>query len=82
MLHLRYLIKELKAQPNEIILVGFSMGTAAAIHLAACEKVLKYQAFLENKVVNWTRQCRILRKKLNQKKYQKNIDKAQHRLQM
>lgn len=35
----RYLIEEMKAQPNEIILIGFSMGTAVAIHLASHEKV-------------------------------------------
>uniref|UniRef100_A0A8R1XLD0 Hydrolase_4 domain-containing protein n=1 Tax=Onchocerca volvulus TaxID=6282 RepID=A0A8R1XLD0_ONCVO len=35
----QYLIKEMKAQPNEIILIGFSMGTAVAIHLASREKV-------------------------------------------
>ncbi|CAG9537192.1 unnamed protein product [Cercopithifilaria johnstoni] len=35
----QYLIEEMKAQPNEIILIGFSMGTAVAIHLASLEKV-------------------------------------------
>lgn len=29
----------MKAQPNEVILIGFSMGTAVAIHLASREKV-------------------------------------------
>lgn len=29
----------MNAEPNEIILIGFSMGTAVAIHLASCEKV-------------------------------------------
>uniref|UniRef100_A0A915PP01 AB hydrolase-1 domain-containing protein n=1 Tax=Setaria digitata TaxID=48799 RepID=A0A915PP01_9BILA len=36
----QYLIEEMKAQPNEIILIGFSMGTAVAIHLASLKKVL------------------------------------------
>lgn len=31
----------MKAQPNEIILIGFSMGTAVAIHPASREKVLR-----------------------------------------
>ncbi|KAM3719409.1 Alpha/beta hydrolase domain-containing protein 17A [Dirofilaria immitis] len=35
----QYLIKEMKAQPNEIVLIGFSMGTAVAIHLASRKKV-------------------------------------------
>ncbi|VDK75672.1 unnamed protein product [Litomosoides sigmodontis] len=37
--YVTYLIEEMKAQPNEIILIGFSMGTAVAIHLASREKV-------------------------------------------
>ncbi|KAL3994446.1 Alpha/beta hydrolase family protein [Acanthocheilonema viteae] len=35
----QYLTEEMKAKPNEIILIGFSMGTAVAIHLASHEKV-------------------------------------------
>lgn len=35
----QYLIKELKTGPDDIILIGFSMGTAATIYLASHEKV-------------------------------------------
>uniref|UniRef100_A0A0R3RX91 Hydrolase_4 domain-containing protein n=1 Tax=Elaeophora elaphi TaxID=1147741 RepID=A0A0R3RX91_9BILA len=34
----QYLIEKIKAKPDEIILIGFSMGTAVAIHLASREK--------------------------------------------
>ncbi|VDN05034.1 unnamed protein product [Thelazia callipaeda] len=35
----KYLIEELRAHPDEIVLLGFSMGTAVAINLASSHKV-------------------------------------------
>uniref|UniRef100_A0AAF5Q424 AB hydrolase-1 domain-containing protein n=1 Tax=Wuchereria bancrofti TaxID=6293 RepID=A0AAF5Q424_WUCBA len=69
-----YLIEEMRAQPNEIILIGFSMGTAVAIHLASREKVPLSQSFIRENVAGlvliapFTSLLRVLRRKPDSKR--------------
>ncbi|EJW82464.1 hypothetical protein WUBG_06627, partial [Wuchereria bancrofti] len=58
-----YLIEEMRAQPNEIILIGFSMGTAVAIHLASREKVAGLVL-----IAPFTSLLRVLRRKPDSKR--------------
>ncbi|EFO25370.1 hypothetical protein LOAG_03118 [Loa loa] len=59
----QYLIKEMRTQPNEVILIGFSMGTAVAIHLASREKVAGLVL-----IAPFTSLLRVLRRKPDCKK--------------
>ncbi|VDN82322.1 unnamed protein product [Brugia pahangi] len=68
-----YLIEEMRAQPNEIILIGFSMGTAVAIHLASREKVPLSQLFIHEVaglvlIAPFTSLLRVLGRKPDSKK--------------